>query len=529
MPVFNEQPSSGDDWLRRVGSATPTGQQIAMFDWAATALGHPGSWRPELRVAVQLCLATRFPTLVLWGAELRMICNEAYREMIGDKHPAIGAPLRDIFSEVWDRIGPLTEAVMESAVASWNVDEMLVLDRHGFPEESQFTYSFAPLHADDDVIGLVHVVTETTLEVRAARRLECLAALVPAMLAASDARAVAAAAVRSLTNGRDDIVYAEVFLRERDELVLAASSRAEGEVPHDDVCVALPLSSGPDGPDGVLEIGLNPLVPVDDEYEDFLHSIAFAVSATLEIVQARSRQLADQREVAEAIQRAMLEPADVNGTEAVRYLPAEARLAAGGDWYDVIDLPGSITAIVVGDCVGHGLDALTTMAQLRTAARTLILQRHSPSEVLTQLDRVAPSIPGAFMTSMACVVVDRARGSLRYAVAGHPPTLLLDGASTTWLEAGRGLPLAVDPGVARQEVEIVHEPDAWLVLYTDGLIERRREPLDVGRARLEQAARECQEMGVDVEQFADHLLARLVPEPPADDVVLVVARLEGAI
>ncbi len=158
----------------------------------------------------------------------------------------------------------------------------------------------------------------------------------------------------------------------------------------------------------------------------------------------RVYEVDEQRETAVALQHAMLGPASLPGGFAVRYHPASRPLQVGGDWYDVVNLDAGRVALIVGDCVGHGLAAATVMGQLRSACRALLLEKSSPSAVLAGLDRFAARLPGADCTTAFCAVLTLATGELVYSSAGHPPAIMVhaDG-STEMLESGQGFPLTV--------------------------------------------------------------------------------------
>ena len=127
----------------------------------------------------------------------------------------------------------------------------------------------------------------------------------------------------------------------------------------------------------------------------------------------------------------------------MRYRPASRPLQVGGDWYDVVDLDDGRVALIVGDCVGHGLAAATVMGQLRSACRALLLEKSSPSAALAGLDRFAARLPGAHCTTAFCAVLTLATGELVYSSAGHPPAIMVHADGTTeMLEGGHGLPLA---------------------------------------------------------------------------------------
>ncbi len=244
------------------------------------------------------------------------------------------------------------------------------------------------------------------------------------------------------------------------------------------------------------------------------------------LVQAlhRIHRTEQQRETALALQRAILGPAELPAGFAVRYEPATRPLEVGGDWYDIVNLPDGRIGIVVGDAVGHGLAAATVMGQLRSACRALLLQEQSPAQVLTALDRFTERIPGAACSTVFCGVLDHDTGRLTYSSAGHPPGILASPDGTiTLLEDGRSLSLAVKADTYRTDAECTMPGRATLLLYTDGLVERRRRGLDVGIS----LAGEAIESGRSAapEDLASRLMTELAPAGGyEDDVALVIYR-----
>ncbi|MGW3891552.1 SpoIIE family protein phosphatase [Micromonospora chokoriensis] len=226
-----------------------------------------------------------------------------------------------------------------------------------------------------------------------------------------------------------------------------------------------------------LWIDLGERRPVTEQDETLLALLAGHLGQGLRRVQ----HIDQQRETALALQRAILGPAQLPSGFAARYAPATRPLKVGGDWYDTIALVDGQIGIVVGDCVGHGLRAATVMGQLRSACRALLLQDSSPSRTLTALDRFAAQLPGAMCATVFCGVLDPATGQLRYASAGHPPAIVTspDGI-TRLLDQGHSRPLGVRGSAERPEAEERVPARATLMLYTDGLVERRRQPLTAG-------------------------------------------------
>ncbi|MBW5420377.1 SpoIIE family protein phosphatase [Streptomyces sp. BG9H] len=267
----------------------------------------------------------------------------------------------------------------------------------------------------------------------------------------------------------------------------------------------------PEGP-MVLWVDMGSGRPFTDEDELLLSLLAGRLAQGL----ARAHQIDQQRETAIALQRAILGPSHLPAGFAVRYEPATRPLEVGGDWYDTVALPDERIGIVVGDCVGRGLEAASVMGQLRSACRALLLQDAGPSRTLAALDRFAAGIPGALCTTVFCGVLDPETGRLTYSSAGHPPGILAHHDGTTQLlEDGRSLPLAVRPGRARPEAECTIPARATLLLYTDGLVERRRRPLSEGIDRAGAAVQDGRDATVD--DLATQVMSRLAPENGYDD------------
>ncbi|MFI5083278.1 MAG: SpoIIE family protein phosphatase, partial [Streptosporangiales bacterium] len=235
----------------------------------------------------------------------------------------------------------------------------------------------------------------------------------------------------------------------------------------------------------------------------------------------RAYQTDQQRETALALQRAILGPSRLPTGFAVRYEPATRPLEVGGDWYDIVELPDGRIGIMVGDCVGHDLGAATVMGQLRSACRALLLQDASASQALTAMDRFASSVPEAECATVFCGILDPATGSLRYSSAAHPPGIVVhpDG-NVVLLDGARSLPLAIRQDAGRTEADYVLPPRSTLLLYTDGLVERRRQPLTAGIAAAGAAVHEAGE--ASLEELASQLMTRLAPaEGYEDDVAMV--------
>ncbi|WP_406002705.1 PP2C family protein-serine/threonine phosphatase [Streptomyces sp. NBC_00829] len=249
----------------------------------------------------------------------------------------------------------------------------------------------------------------------------------------------------------------------------------------------------------------------------------------LQEVNERLRQAhAREREVALALQDAMLpapSPAGRHGV-AVRYQPAVGSLNVCGDWYDIAALAGDRMAVSVGDVVGHGLAAAGVMGQLRSALSAAVRVADGPAQALEVLGLYARSVDGAETASAVQAVIDWATHTITYSSAGHPPPALLhpDG-RVEFLDAATDPPLGARPEhVSRPQASVSFGDGAALVLYTDGLVERRHEDIDTGLRRLAGSLTRHRE--ADAEHLADTLLAELLPPGGnTDDTALVITRL----
>jgi PAS domain S-box-containing protein len=235
----------------------------------------------------------------------------------------------------------------------------------------------------------------------------------------------------------------------------------------------------------------------------------------------RAYQADQQRETALALQRAILGPSRLPAGFGVRYEPASRPLEVGGDWYDIVELPDGRIGIMVGDCVGHDLGAATVMGQLSSACRALLLQDASAGAALTAMDRFASFVPGGECATVFCGILDPGTGELRYSSAGHPPGIVVHpGGRMDLLEGARALPLAIRADAGRTEASYVLPPRSTLLLYTDGLVERRGRPITEGIAAAAAAIREADQ--VPLGDLAEQIMTGLAPAGGyEDDVALV--------
>jgi hypothetical protein len=259
-----------------------------------------------------------------------------------------------------------------------------------------------------------------------------------------------------------------------------------------------------------------PVLGSDGRVELLLHR----VEEVTELIRAR--------EVALSLQEAMLPAPGPVGRHpaAIRYRPAVEALNVAGDWYDLVDLPGDRVAVAVGDVVGHGLPAAGVMGQLRSALSAVSPVAEGPARALEVLGRYARTIDGAENTTVATTFIDWDTHTITYSSAGHPPPALLQRDGTVeFLDQATDPPLGARPEHApRIQAAAAFREGEVLVLYTDGLIERRREDIDTGLARFADSL--ARHHAADPETLADALLADLLPpHGVTDDTALVIVRL----
>jgi anti-sigma regulatory factor (Ser/Thr protein kinase) len=233
------------------------------------------------------------------------------------------------------------------------------------------------------------------------------------------------------------------------------------------------------------------------------------------------RQFETARETSLTLQHAMLAPTELPPGFAVRYEPAEPPLEIGGDWYDVLPVGDQRIGIIVGDCVGRGLSAAAVMGQLRSSARALLLTGAEPAKLLEELDSVAGLIPDAFCTTVFLAILDTQSGEFSYSCAGHLPAVLATPQSgPALLSDARSVPLAVHRNGSRPQTSVVVPPGSTLMLYTDGLVERRDVPIDDGIARVAEMVAEG--MNLPVDAVAESVLSEMAPHGGYDDDIAIV-------
>ncbi|MFG2939939.1 SpoIIE family protein phosphatase [Streptomyces sp. NPDC048282] len=285
-----------------------------------------------------------------------------------------------------------------------------------------------------------------------------------------------------------------------------------------------------------------------EPFGDRDRDLAVELAARAAVCIDNARLYRREHERALILQRSLLPPGDpeASGLDiACRYLPGNAATEVGGDWFDVIELPGHRTALVVGDVMGRGLRAAVAMGELRTAVRTLALLDLEPAEVLSALDEIARGLgtPGGvqqatrtarqprdadlsevYLATCVYAVYDSVTRRCTFANAGHlPPVLVEPGEDALMLDVPPGMPLGVG-GEPFEEVEVELPEGALLALYTDGLVESRDHPLDEG---LQAFVGALTDPSRPLEDVCDHVLNTLDTHHGEDDIALLMARVQG--
>jgi PAS domain S-box-containing protein len=276
---------------------------------------------------------------------------------------------------------------------------------------------------------------------------------------------------------------------------------------------------------------------ISEDEVQLIEAFAALCAQALERIQATEATRESTRQVqhmAESLQRSLLSqsPTPEGLSIASRYLPAAQAVQVGGDWHDAFTSESGSTVLVVGDVAGHDGDAAAAMAQLRNLLRGLAIHHdRGPASLLASLDRALDGLQLDAIATCLVAQIDTlptdggSRPLLRWSSAGHPPPLLwTPGEGVAVLEGGRSLLLGVDPQVERSEMGLPLPRLATVLLYTDGLIERRGESLETGLQRLVDAFTKVK--GEQPEEICEEIVDAMLPENPSDDVVLLVVKLQ---
>ncbi|HYI94890.1 MAG TPA: histidine kinase dimerization/phospho-acceptor domain-containing protein, partial [Bryobacteraceae bacterium] len=322
------------------------GERIRSFNWENSPLGPTQHWQGSLKTAVRIILDSRYPMFLWWGTEFINLYNDAFIPVLGERHPdALGRPAPEIWSELWGTLGPQAKAVLESGESSWNDQALLIMERHGYREETYFTFSYSPAPNDAGGVGGVFCAcTEDTHRVLGERRLRTLRQLSTSTGSSASAQEACKIAAATLEERAHDVPFALFYLlgANEEEARLVASAGLEPGVTH--APQIIPLLSGSDTiwplelaltgshqilhdqawknlpggpwaepvktaavlplidggqtkPAGFLIVGASPLLAFDDDYQGFFDLLASSVASSI----AKARALDDVRKRAKAL------------------------------------------------------------------------------------------------------------------------------------------------------------------------------------------------------------------------------------
>jgi signal transduction histidine kinase/DNA-binding NarL/FixJ family response regulator len=323
------------------------GALMAAKDWAQTPLGPVANWPQNLRTCVRIVLTSRQPMFVWWGDELINLYNDAYKSIVGDKHPAcLGQPAQVVWHEIWEQVGPRAESAIRDNKGTYDEAALLIMERYGYPEETYYTFSYSPVPDDHGGIGgIICANTDDTQRITGERQMQLLRGLAMRTADARTRDEACRLSAESLASDPQDICFALIYVADsgKNSVQLAGSTgmkagtevaantiqlggdsvwpiaqalvthqiqvvntreqrlpRISAEVwdyPVQSVAVVPIAPSGPNGRAGALVVGLSPVRKFDDSYRGFLALVAGQISASI----ANAAAYEEERRRAEAL------------------------------------------------------------------------------------------------------------------------------------------------------------------------------------------------------------------------------------
>ncbi|MEU4641948.1 SpoIIE family protein phosphatase [Micromonospora sp. NPDC023814] len=525
-----------------VPSASGAAAAVLGHDWAGTPLGPWHSWDPAVRATTEVVLASPVPMALTLGADHLLLYNDGYAELIGDRHPgAVGRPAGEVFPEVWPMpgVGDAVERAYRSGEPFLERESTLPLHRRTGPVEQRvFTRGHSPVRdSAGRIVGVLTVAAETAQVTQQLQSLSDFAAALAGTLTLDDvARVTLRYAITSFDADRVSFAVDEggggwrMVRRVRGELMDEADERLpplwrrvppdwEGPVAsaartgvplfvddgqplreiavdrHDQkirALAAVPLRAS------VVRGGLAVGYQAPRVWSAAQRALLAASAELVGQAAERARRFETQHGTAQLLQRSMLPehlPDLPRMRIAARYDPGVDGNAAGGDFYDAFLLPTGGLGIVLGDVAGHDVQAAARMGQVRAALRALALTDPRPDAVLAGLDRLVTSLGAEGDTHELFVtvvfgVVDAERQQLTLASAGHPAPLIRrcapDGEPVAeYVDVPAGAPLGL--GCRPPTATVRFAPGDTLLLFSDGVVERRWQGLTAGLDALAEA------------------------------------------
>ncbi|PRY27620.1 ATP-binding SpoIIE family protein phosphatase [Pseudosporangium ferrugineum] len=536
-------PSAATMAARDGGTAPRTpdcARLVAEHPWDTTSLGPMESWDPVVRATVEVVLSSPVPMALAYGDDYLLLYNDAYAEVIGPKHPgALGRPAADVFGDLWQApgVGGVIDDVYRSGQSFLEAEAQVAVPRDGQVEQASFTRGHSVVRdRHGSVVGVLTVAAETTQVTRRLQSLGELTARLASTLTIDDvARVVLAYAMASFDVDHcvfavDDGAGFRYVRRIRGEMVDEVDERLPplwkriGNDPAFPLAVAAQSGRPSFLPDG------SPLAKVaTDRHERRIRALAamplrtpslhgaltmgyrsahtwlpaerallYAAAELVAQAAERARRFEAQHGTAQLLQRSML-PEHLPELDrfriAARYDVGVDGNAAGGDFYDAFELGDGRLAMVLGDVAGHDVRAAAVMGQVRAALRALALTDPAPQTVLAGLDRLVGSLGAEsrneeIFVTVVYGVLDQADGTITLGSAGHPPPVLRRAgqgrASAQLVAVPPGAPLGL--GGSWRTTTVRLEPGDTILMFSDGVVERRGRPLSAGLDDLVRAA-----------------------------------------
>jgi signal transduction histidine kinase len=346
-PLAADGVGNGASTLHFLSGGGELGALIRAFDWRTTPLGPPGHWPQSLKTAVRIMLTSRQPIWIGWGQELTYLYNDPYKSIIGGKHPtALGQPASVVWREIWNDIGPMLDTVMTGFEGTYAEAKLLIMERHGYPEETYYTFSYSPVPNDDGSVGgIICANTDDTQRVIGERQLTLLRELAAGTANARTWEEACERSAEALETNPRDLPFAMIYVAapESDTLELAGVAgirrahpaarnivrldaplaRPFGEAlrqrevrladasalfgadlptgawgtPPTEAAIIPIQAAGERGRAGLLVVGLNPYRRYDEGYRGFLDLAAGQIGTAI----ANAQAYEDERKRAEAL------------------------------------------------------------------------------------------------------------------------------------------------------------------------------------------------------------------------------------
>lgn len=517
---------------------------VRRHPWATTPLGPAEAWDQAVRATVDMLLASPVPMVLAYGGEHVLLYNDAYAEVLGARHPAaLGRPAAEVFGEQWQSpgVGGVIADVYRSGQPFLEAETQIAVARGGagHVEQASFTRGHSVIRdGHGRIAGVLTVAAETTQVTRRLQSLGDLTARLAAALTLDDvARVVLSYAMSSFDVDHcvfavDDGAEFRYVRRIRGEMLDEADERLPplwkriGPDPRSPMVTAAQTGRPTFQADGA------PLADIaTDRHERRVRALAamplrttslrgaltmgyrtahtwlpaerallYAAAELVAQAAERARRFEAQHGTAQLLQRSML-PEHLPELDrfriAARYDVGVDGNAAGGDFYDAFELSDGRLAMVLGDVAGHDVRAAAVMGQVRAALRALALTDPAPETVLAGLDRLVGSLGAEsrneeIFVTVVYGVLDPADGTITLASAGHPPPVLRrvdphGGPATAELvPVAPGAPLGL--GGRWRTTALRLDPGDSILMFSDGVVERRDRPLSAGLADLVAAA-----------------------------------------